>query len=191
MPTFWEQELVLVTRVLINDYIQPYAYSDSRIQEVLIIAGMLCQLEVDLLHSPYQFDPSNLIMTPDPADPAIGKDYGACCLFSLKAACILQLSSFRDKARNAGIQVRSDRELVDTKGQLDGDKFLLNSEFDNCKSYAESVWIYKAGNYNAGYALVGPMSRADLAVGGENGSMFLDFNSLMYPFNSNNSLLQK
>ena len=190
MTAFWPTELVLVTRVLISDYVQPYTYSDARIQEVLIIAGMLCQLEVDLLHSPYTFDVANLIMTPDPANASIGKDYGACCLFSLKAACILQLSSFRDKARNAGIQVRSDRELIDTKGQLDGDKFLLNSEHDVCKSYTESVWIYKAGNYSAGYALVGPMARADLAIGGGD-SMFLDFNSLMYPFNSSNNLLNE
>ena len=189
MTAFWPTELVLVTRVLISDYVQPYTYSDARIQEVLIIAGMLCQLEVDLLHSPYTFDVANLIMTPDPANASIGKDYGACCLFSLKAACILQLSSFRDKARNAGIQVRSDRELIDTKGQLDGDKFLLNSEHDVSADYKNALWEYKAGNYSAGYAILTGFSSPNLST--SNPGIYVDYNSILYPYNNGASILDK
>lgn len=186
---FWQAELTLITRVLSGDYNTPYTYSDERLQEIIIIAGMLTQLEVDLLHV-YTFDSANMVMNPDPADPSNGKDYGACCLFPLKAACIIQLSSLKDKAKNAGINVRSDRESIDTRNSLDGDKFLINSPHDVCQQFQDAVWKYKSGNYQAGYALLSPFSSANLSTSNVN-TIFTDYNSLFYPYNEGSTILQK
>lgn len=186
---YWEAELVLITRILSGDYNQPYLYSDDRIREIIILAGMLTQLEVDLLHS-YTFDVANCAMSPDPCDPSNGKDYGAASLFTLKAACIIQLANLKDKAKNAGISVKSDREAIDTRNSLDGDKFLINSPHDCCQQFQDAVWKYKSGNYQAGYALLSPFSSPNLSTSNVN-TLFTDYNSLFYPYNEGSTILQK
>lgn len=186
---FWEAELVLITRILSGDYNQPYLYSDDRLREIIILAGMLTQLEVDLVKT-YSFDVAACNMTPDPCDPSNGKDYGAVSLFTLKAACIVQLANLKDKAKNAGIQVKSDKELIDTKNSLDGDKFLINSEHDVCASFKSALWEYKAGNYQAGYAILTGFSSPSLSTSNTN-TLFTDYNSLFYPYNEGSTILQK
>jgi len=184
----WQTEMTLITRVLINDYVQPYTYDDNRIQELIILGGMMTQLETDFLR-PYTFDVANLVLSPDPTDATNGKDYGFICIASLKAACIIQLSALKDKAKNAGISVSSDREKIDTTNSLDGDKFLINSPYDVCARLDDAIWKYKSENYQAGYALLGPLSTPNLNTNSFVG--FYDCNSIFMPYNSIGTILNK
>lgn len=135
----WQQEMTIITRTLINDLNDPYEYSDSRIQQVLVVAGKYVQFDVNLDHS-YKIDVSNNNITPD---PTIDDDSIFISLVCLKAACLIDQSTFRTKAAMEGIRASLGPASLSVSGQGAVWKTILDE--GPCATYDEltSHWDVK------------------------------------------------
>lgn len=146
----WDVDLVLVLRVLIGDLNAPQKNSDSYLQRVLVAAGIIVNVEVDLPED-YVFDISDVEITPDPI--VIG-DTITQALLPLKAACILNQSQFQT-ALGQGIKVRDGDSAIDTSVSFRGYRDIL--EFGPCKAYEQLKWqIESAGSSAIGGAVLSP-----------------------------------
>ncbi|NDC96029.1 hypothetical protein EBZ38_15530, partial [bacterium] len=59
----WQEQLTTIVRTLINDLDSPYEYSDSRIEQILTVAGKYVQFDVNLDYS-YTIDVINQSISP-------------------------------------------------------------------------------------------------------------------------------
>jgi hypothetical protein len=131
----WQVEITSIVRQLIGDAVAPYTFSDSRLQGTIVVAAQLVNQEVAFLNT-YTIDIPNSV--------------------SFRTACLIDGSTFRTKAAQAGISVKTGSHSISTGGQLDGYKYLL--EHGPCKVYAEAKWEYETSNSNAGRAILGPFA---------------------------------
>lgn len=135
----WQNELTIITRTLINDFNEPYSYSDERIQQILTISAKYVQFDVNL-EQKYAVDVSNLNITPDPTSI---NDEIFVSLVCLKAACLVDQATFRTKAALEGIRAALGPASLSVGGNLSGWKTLL--ELGPCATYDEltSHWDVK------------------------------------------------
>lgn len=96
----WQTELTVIVRTLINDLTVPYEFSDARIEQCLVVAAKYVQFDVVLDHA-YDVDVVAQTITPD---PTIDNDEIFISLVSLKAACIIDQSTYRTKTATEGIR---------------------------------------------------------------------------------------
>ena len=47
----WQDEMIVTTRVLVNDLDSPSEFSDDRIEQILVVAGKYVQFDVNLDHA--------------------------------------------------------------------------------------------------------------------------------------------
>lgn len=132
----WTTTLVTLTRHLISDLTSgEERYSDNRIQEALVLAGILTS-RVYEFDNDYTFDIETPSISPDPTVTAY-LDNDAMALFSLKAACILDVGRYQDNADNLGVLVRDENTTVDTRDGYRGyDAILKNGP---CAMYKETL----------------------------------------------------
>lgn len=136
----WQTEITALVRVLINDLGPEYTYSDSRIQQTIVVAAQYVQFDVDL-DVKYTLDFSTPQITPDPtSDP---RDDLFITLLSLKAACIIDQSTYRTKATLDGIRAALGPASLSVNGNLGGWQKIL--EHGPCATYEEltSYWDIK------------------------------------------------
>lgn len=135
----WQNELTVIVRTLISDLTEPYQFSDERIQQVLTVAGKYVQFDVNLEHS-YAIDVVNTTITPD---PTLDNDTIFTSLACLKAACIIDQSTYRTKAALEGIRATLGPANLSISGQSAAWKAML--EHGPCASYDEltSHWDVK------------------------------------------------
>ncbi len=148
----WQTVMTSMVRYLIGDIEAPYTYSDNRLQTTIVVAANLANMEVTFPNT-YTIDVPNTGISPDPTTL---NDQAFINLVSLKTACFIDNSTFRTKAAQAGMVVKTGTHSIDTKGQLDGYKYLL--EKGACKAYEEAKWDYELGNSVPGRAILGPFS---------------------------------
>lgn len=129
----WHIQMVPVLRVLINDYGDENTtqiYSDTRLEEILVVAAMYTQQENDFATTyTIVFSPASI--TPDPVDSG---DTAFVNLTVMKAACLSDQGTFRTKAVAAGISARCGPVSLNTISHLDGFKELLT--IGPCAAYA-------------------------------------------------------
>ena len=116
----WTDDLVLMTRVLLNDLTEPYRQSDAQLQRTIVCAGILVTKDVTLSQV-YSFDITNLTIMPD---PVASGDTVAQALLPLKAACIVNQGQFQ-QALGQGIKVRDGDSMVDTSVSFRGYRDIL------------------------------------------------------------------
>ena len=135
----WQDELTIITRTLINDLNEPYEYSDSRIQQIISVAGKYVQFDVNL-NNTYTIDVVNSNIDPDPTSINDGIFVSLICL---KAACIIDQGTLRTKAALEGIRASLGPASLTTAGTLDGWKTILTH--GACALYDEltSHWDVK------------------------------------------------
>lgn len=135
----WQEELTAITRVLVNDMVEPYQFSDLRLQQVLAVAGRYVQFDVNLDHA-YTIDAVNNIISPD---PTLDNDSIFISLVCLKAACIVDQSIYRTKAAAEGIRTALGPASLSISGQSDAWKSII--EHGACATYDEltSHWDVK------------------------------------------------
>jgi len=145
----WDVDLVLMTRLLIDDLNSPQKYTDQYIKQILVTAGILVKNEVELSID-YVFDISNITISPD---PIINKDSISQALLSLKSACILTQGEFR-KALGQGIKVRDGDSQIDTSVSFKGYTDIL--KIGPCASYNKLKKQINAGSGNIVSAVLTP-----------------------------------
>jgi len=135
----WQIEIPIIVRTLINDLGDQPVYSDERIQQVIAVAAKYVQFDVVLDYT-YNIDVANPNITPDPTN---NKDEIFISLVSLKAACIIDQSTFRTKAAMEGIRAALGPASLTVIGQSSAWKTIL--EQGPCALYDEltSHWDVK------------------------------------------------
>jgi len=129
----WDINLVLMLRVLINDFNAPQKNADEYLKRVLVAAGIYVSSEVELPND-YIYDIDAVTITPD---PLLVGDALSEALLPLKAACIINVGDFQ-KAVGQGIKVRDGDSAIDTSVSFRGFKEILES--GPCAAYDKLVW---------------------------------------------------
>src|SRR5574339_394773 len=97
----WQDETIPTLRILINDLDSTnYTYSDDRLSQTLVVAAKLINQEVEF-DNEYTISIENVTITPDPVDDG---DEVYVNMMILKAACIVDQSTFRTKANIEGVK---------------------------------------------------------------------------------------
>ena len=154
----WYEQTVPMLRILINDYgdeSTDQVFSDTRLEEVLIVAAMYVQHEMD-------FDVDyTIVMSPQSLspDPTLNDDVSFTNFMVMKAACISDQSTFRTKALSAGIEAKCGPVVLKTLKQLDGFKQLL--EKGPCAAYERMKDNWMFGNGNIAKAILSPFHSND------------------------------
>lgn len=146
----WQNHLISVVRVLINDLNEPYEYSDERIQQVIAIAAKYVQFDVNLDRS-YDIDVVNYNISPD---PTIEKDDIFLGLIGLKAACIFDQGTFRTKAALEGIRTALGPASISFGGSLQGWQAII--DHGACALYGELTAYWDVKNASAIQAILSP-----------------------------------
>lgn len=127
----WQADITNMVRVLINDLSETPDYSDERIAQVITVAARYVQFDVQLDRE-YTVDSLNNTITPD---PTAENDDIFLCLVGLRAACMIDQSTFRTKALLNGISASLGPAKLSVAGNLAGFVEILNQ--GPCKLYAD------------------------------------------------------
>lgn len=147
----WTNDLVIMLRSLINDLdSSDYRYTDSRLQQLLVVAAMYVEQEIDF-DTDYTIDVSGISISPD---PVVAGDTVFSNFVVLKAACLADQGLYRTKALAAGIKARLGPAQLETVEHLSGFKELLTS--GPCASYATLKKEYEFGDNLGIRAILSP-----------------------------------
>lgn len=149
---YWEIEIPIIIRNLINDLEANPAYSDSRIQQLTVVAAQYVINDINLTQQ-YNIDIINQTITPDPSDPST-RDTDFIGFISLKAACILDQSTFRSKAALEGVRTALGSANLSISGNLGGYKTILDQ--GPCALYDQLKMEHNIGNATAVSAVLSP-----------------------------------
>jgi hypothetical protein len=149
---YWEIEIPIIVRTLINDLESTPTYSDERIKQLITVSAKYVVIDANLSIS-YNIDVVNETITPDPSDPET-RDTEFVGLIALKAACILDQSTFRTKAALEGIKTSLGSASLAINNNLGGYKTILDQ--GPCSFYDQLVMDYNIGNATAVRAVLSP-----------------------------------
>lgn len=152
MFAYWQIEIPIIVRNLINDLDSSPTYSDDRINQLAAIAARYVLSEVNLNNS-YDIDIVNQIISPDPSNPE-SRDTDFVGFISLKSACLLDQSTFRTKAVNEGVSAALGPARLSVGGNLSGYKTILDT--GPCGAYQQLVMDHNIGNINTVRAVLSP-----------------------------------
>ncbi len=171
----WKTTLTIIVRNLINDTGATQTYTDAKIQQAIVVAGLISAQEYSYSNS-YTFDIDNIEITPDPTNSST-LDSVAMALFSLKAACLFNINSYQSAA-SAGIRVKDGDSEVDTTSGYGGWKSIIQN--GPCLSYKQLLEErrYKRSMLS-GKAIMSPFSHVDFSLSSSYTSTEMFFNSLV------------
>ncbi len=145
----WHDTLTQMVRGLVFDMTPPFRYSDTRLEDLILISGVLVIQEIDFSLS-YSINLDSKCILPDPSSD---KDFIA--LVALKTACLVSRGEHRDVAKNA-ISVKDGPTTIDGRDTATHYGGLANSA---CEAYAKAKMSYQMGDGSVGRAIVGPYGR--------------------------------
>ena len=148
----WQNEITSMVRILINDSIEPYQFSDERIQQTILVAGKYVQFDIVLEHS-YTINITNNSLIPDPTEDG---DEIFIILTSLKAACLVDQGTLRTKAAMDGVRAALGPASLSVAGSSAGWEMIL--KHGPCKLYDDLVEHWDVANASAIAAVLGPFS---------------------------------
>ena len=136
----WTDDMVVMLRVLISDNGDNCQYTDSRLQQLLVVAAQLVKQEIDFTTT-YTVSIGDFTISPDPTLSA-SKDDAFTNFVVIKAACLTDWSTFRTKALVAGVKARCGPAVLETLQHLDGFKELLSK--GPCATYEsmKKQWLF-------------------------------------------------
>jgi hypothetical protein len=146
----WHNELITITRTLINDLDEPYDYSDSRIEQILVVAAKYLQFDINLDYD-YTIDVTNVTINPDPTEQ---NDSTFISMVCLKAACIIDQGTFRTKSALEGIRTALGPASVSIGGSLAGWQAII--DHGACGLYEELTSHWDVKNATAIRAVLSP-----------------------------------
>jgi hypothetical protein len=151
---YWEIEIPIIVRNLINDLQNPPTYTDERINQLAVVASQYVLNDLNLSVT-YVVDIINQTITPDPSDPE-SRDTDFIGFIALKSACILDQSTFRTKAALEGIKTALGSANLSISGNLAGYKMILDQDQGPCKLYDQLTLDHNIGNATAVSAVLSP-----------------------------------
>lgn len=148
----WQPLMTTLFRVMIMDMAMPQTYADSSLQQIILVAAQLIQIEMQFSQL-FVPDIVNLTLTPDPTDSAGGtRDDSFINLCSMKATCILERGETRQKV-GSGVLLRDPGNTIDTRAI--GINALKLLEINFCKEYEDAKFEYLCGQVRpAGCAIM-------------------------------------
>lgn len=149
---YWQVEIPIIVRNLINDLEDTPTYSDNRINQLAVVAAQYVIAEVNL-DKTYSINIVSPTIIPDPSDPNT-RDTDFVGFIALKTACLLDQSTFRTKAIGEGIKTSLGSANLAIYGNLSGYKNIL--EFGPCKLYENLSLDHNIGNATAVRAVLSP-----------------------------------
>lgn len=145
----WQDEAIPMLRVLINDNdITNLTYSDDRLEEILVVAAMYVNQDVSF-STTYTINVSTVSISPD---PVTNSDFLS--LMVMRAACLTDWGTYRQKALLAGVKARCGPAVLETMNHLDGFKELLTK--GPCASYEVLKTQHQFGNTEHIRAVLSP-----------------------------------
>lgn len=145
----WQDIAIPIVRILVNDYNDAsYDYNDDRLTQTLVVAAYLIDQEIDFSTS-YTINVPLETISPDPSS-----DTAFINFMSLKAACIIDQSTFRTKATIAGLKAKLGPAVLETVEHLKGFKELLTT--GPCAAYEALKDDYIFGNAQVVEAILSP-----------------------------------
>jgi hypothetical protein len=148
----WKKEIVSIVRVLINDLNQPYSFSDSRLQQAIVVAAQFVKADLTF-NQDYLVNITSPDISPDPTELEQKDDIFINCV-SLKTSCIIDQSIFRTKATLEGIKTALGPAQLSVAGNLAGFKILLDQ--GPCALYTKFIEDYEIANATNIAAVLGP-----------------------------------
>lgn len=145
----WQQEMVTMLRVLISD-MDSECYTDARLEQLLVLSGKYVQQEISF-DTTYTISVAEISISPDPTSIP---DEEFMNFTVLKAACLTDWNTFRQKALLAGLKARCGPAILETVGHLDGFKDLIDK--GPCAAYEELKKDYQFGNTDTIRAVLSP-----------------------------------
>lgn len=142
---YWEIEIPIIVRSLINDFGPSPSYSDDRILQLAVVSAQYVIKEANLATN-YTVDIVNIDITPDPSDNAT-RDTDFIGFIALKSACLLDQSTFRTKAALEGIKTALGSANISVAGHLSGYKTILDQ--GPCALYDQLVFDHNVGEATA------------------------------------------
>ena len=153
----WQNEMKVIVRHLVNDLdSSDYTFTDSRLEEAVLVSAQLASLEIDFDNT-YAVDVDSVSLSPDPTSG--NKDDSFINLVCLKTAQMLLGSELKTHSLNA-ISLKDGPSALDLRGIVSGLKILFD---DINKKYEEATTQYKL-NGVVGQAILGPYSPGSDAV---------------------------
>ena len=154
----WQNEMKVIVRHLVNDLdSSSYIFTDSRLEEAVLVSAQLSSLEIDFENT-YTIDVDSVSLSPDPTTTG-SKDDSFINLVCLKTAQMLLGSELKTHSLNA-ISLRDGPSALDLRGIVAGLKILFD---DINKRYDEAIMQYKL-NGVVGQAILGPYAPGSDAV---------------------------
>ncbi len=154
----WQNEMKVIVRHLVNDLdTSDYTFTDSRLEEAILVSAQLASLEIDFENT-YTIDVDSVSLSPDPTASG-DKDDSFINLVCLKTARMLLGSELKTHSLNA-ISLKDGPSALDLRGIVSGLKILFD---DISKRYEEATTQYKL-NGVVGQAILGPYSPGSDAV---------------------------
>lgn len=153
----WQDEMVMILRVMVNDLDTPYKYTDARLQTVIVAASNMVEFDcASKFTQDYIGDITALSITPDPTDRVNNtRDDNFVTLTLLKSACFVDNAAAREAARKGGVSIREWNTSIDTRGIFNAFMTIFESDKGWCEQYQESKFIYLAGQ-SMGVGVFGP-----------------------------------
>jgi hypothetical protein len=163
----WDEEMLTITRVLVND-VAATTYSDDSLLSVILVAAFQVQQELSL-PADYQVSVTNGTLTPDPT-VTLTKDDSFVNLACIKAACITDRGAAILAAQQA-IAVKDGSSAIDLRGVLGGKLKLIEKGW--CAVYEDTKIEFLSTNANgiAGAIVMTPF-RLYAQGGWTHGNMF-------------------
>jgi hypothetical protein len=152
MFMYWQIEIPIIVRNLIGDFSGTPTYSDSRIIQLAVVAAQYVLMEVNLDRN-YTVNVVTTEITPDPSAPE-SRDTDFIGFIAMKAACLLDHSTFRTRAAGEGLRAALGPASLSVTGTLAGYKDILNT--GPCKLYDQLVLDHNIGNATAVRAVFSP-----------------------------------
>lgn len=148
----WDNHLINLVRVLINDITEPYEFNDSRMLQVIVVAANYVQFDVNLDHK-YNIDVINFNISPDPI--SLNDDIFL-SLVGLKASCLFDQSAYRTKAAMEGIRTSLGPALLSVNGNAGAWASIL--AHGACATYDELTSHWDVMNATAVKAILSPFA---------------------------------
>ena len=153
----WNNEMVIIVRHIIGDLdTDNYSFSDSRIEESILVAAQLIHNEMEFTIN-YDIEVDNGLLTPDPTTTAVSpsnKDDDFIALCCLRSGLLLTNSLLRTYSLKA-ISIRDGSSSLDMRGVVAGLK-LVND--DLTKKYEAVKMSYETGKLGLGEVILSPYS---------------------------------
>ena len=151
----WDEEIVSITRALIDDTSDTPTYSDDRLEQAIIVAARLVLQELDFVQ-PFKASITDNSILPDPTDEENNtRDESFINLVSVRAACIVDRGSAM-RAAGQAIRIRDGTSEVDLRDVFKSKLALIQKGW--CSVYDDMKFQYQSSQQSVvvGAAIIGP-----------------------------------